>query len=270
MELNPNAISDYKVPKIFQCPHDNCRNTFDIKSYLNRHITKFHMSSEIECNLCKTKFSNERSIKSHNYKFHKKKGIIKNELFECPQKCGKIYPTKSAIVSHTILAHIPRKDWPFECPFCGLKISNKGDKARHMALVNHKDHAGVTMPKVGSEAWNALLNQSSLKIKIEKSLPVIKDETELPVLNVKKENESPTIKEDSKNDPVEINKPSNDPTEDDHSVTEANIKKEGTIENGNVRDENNDALSAIVDRIDNNENITIDEMLLAIEKICGP
>ena len=49
-----------------------------------------------------------------------------------------------------------------------------------------------------------------------------------------------------------------------------NVKQESVVENYEaLKEENNDLLSAIVDRIDNNEDITIDEMLIAIEKICA-
>ena len=49
-----------------------------------------------------------------------------------------------------------------------------------------------------------------------------------------------------------------------------NVKQESVVENYEaLKEENNDPLSAIVDRIDNNEDITIDEMLIAIEKICA-
>ena len=49
-----------------------------------------------------------------------------------------------------------------------------------------------------------------------------------------------------------------------------NVKQESVVENYEaLKEENNDTLSAIVDRIDNNEDITIDEMLIAIEKICA-
>ena len=259
----------------FRCNFDDCTRTYELKQNLTRHINVVHKQSKIKCNLCGTRFSNLSSLITHNYKFHRgDKGCIKyvfqlkkekekkrrerdEKLIECPEKCGKSFLSKNGVSHHKLLAHTPKEAWPFTCPFCRMKLTQKCDKERHMKLKNHKNHIGVSMPEIGSQEWNDLLDQDgqkSPKIKNEK-VSNIKTETEI-------EKRGNTFKE-------HIDSPE-DCFKSYIEKVMINVKQENVAENYEaLTEENNDPLSAIVDRIDNNEDITIDEMLIAIEKICA-
>ena len=261
----------------FRCNFEDCTRTYEQKQYLTRHINVVHKQSNIKCNLCGTRFSNPSSLETHNYKFHrgdkgckeyvtqlrkeKDKKRRDETLFECPEQCGKSFLSKNGVSHHKLLAHTPKEAWPFTCPFCKMKLTQKSDKERHMKLKNHKNHIGVSMPEIGSQEWNDLLDQEaqkSPKIKNEK-VSHIKTETEIEnrISSNRNNSEQPI---DSPKDHMKIDK----------DKVMINIKQENVAENYEaLREENNDPLSAIVDRIDNNEDITIDEMLTAIEKICA-
>ena len=103
------------------------------------------------------------------------------KLFECPRKCGKSFVGSSGVSHHVLLAHTPKEAWPFTCPFCQMKLTQKCDKIRHMKLRNHKNHIGVALPEIGSKAWNDPVDEE------EHKLPKIKDEK---VSNIKNEAEN--------------------------------------------------------------------------------
>ena len=177
------------------------------------------------------------------------------KLVKCPKKCGKSFVGSSGVSHHVLLAHTPKEAWPFTCPFCQMKLTQKCDKIRHMKLRNHKNHIGFSMPEIGSKAWNDLVDEE------EHKFPKIKDEK---VSNVKIEKIISTKETNSKQLPDSPK----DHLKSDKVMTK--VKQECVIENYEARkEENDDPLTAVVDRIDNNEDITIDEMLIAIEKICA-
>merc|ERR1712012_1470843 len=144
-------------------------------------------------------------------------------------------------------------------PFCKMKFTQKCDKIRHMKLRNHKNHIRVAMPEIGSKAWNDLVDEE------EHKLPKIKDEK---VSNIKNEEEIEKRISTNENNSEQLPDSPTDHLKSDKVMI--NVKQESVVENyETLKEENNDPLSAIVDRIDNNEDITIDEMLIAIEKICA-
>ena len=114
----------------------------------------------------------------------------------------------------------------------------------------HKYHVGVTISKVKSMVSNDLLNQE------EHKSPKIKQEI---VFSIKDEKEIPTIAEDVN---VEVNNPLKDSPKDNITsdrLIVPKIKSNVKQECMNKRyTENSDPLSAIVERIDNNDFITIE------------
>ena len=130
-----------------------------------------------------------------------------------------------------------------------------------MKLKNHKNHIGVSMPDIGSQEWNDLLDQEGQKS------PKVKNEK---VSNIKTETEVENRISSRGNNFKEQIDSLEDCFKSDIEKVMINVKQENVAENyEELTEENNDPLSAIVDRIDKNEDITIDEMLIAIEKICA-
>ena len=69
-----------------------------------------------ECADCGVRYDKYRSLQIHRGRAHNSRARV-----ECPEGCGKLLSTTTAIRKH-LLSHRPEHEWPFACPLCGKRF----------------------------------------------------------------------------------------------------------------------------------------------------
>ncbi len=105
---------------------------------------------EHKCPFCDEVYARERSLKSHMSRSHNERSTV-----PCPEGCGKMLSSKTAIKKH-LLSHRPSNEWPYICRLCGKTFQAKGDLPKHWLTKAHKDDA----PKPNTPEFKDLLAMS--------------------------------------------------------------------------------------------------------------
>ena len=75
--------------------------------------------------------------------------------FPCPD-CDKPFGSRGALPKH-LLSHLPQKEWPFVCLYCGKHMQAKNDLPKHWKTSVHAKHS---IPEPGTSEYNELMANS--------------------------------------------------------------------------------------------------------------
>ena len=139
---------------------------------------------------CGLKYDKYRSLKIHRQRAHNA-----SARFPCPEGCGKLLSSRTAIGKH-LLSHRPEEEWPHACPLplCRKRFQARGDIPKHLMTSKHANDA---IPTMGSKEWFDLIYLDDPKSKSKKkqeskgyvrAVEVV-EEVEVPVV------EGPTVVE---------------------------------------------------------------------------
>ncbi|XP_055680468.1 zinc finger protein 26-like [Lutzomyia longipalpis] len=125
-----NHIKTHSTDKPFVCTM--CDKAFKMKSHLESHVST-HMQKSLMCPYCPKRFKVQKAVEDHIKNRHHGLPPNPNDPVICCTICKKIYKSLSALMEH-VRIHPKRK--PYECEFCGKRMTCSYYKKKHIELAH--------------------------------------------------------------------------------------------------------------------------------------